>query len=300
MTDAKTTNTPKRGDFRFIHRLRVRWAEVDMQKVVFNAHYLTYFDTAAADYWRAMALPYEEAMQQLGGDLFVRKATVEFHASAHMDDRLEVGLRCVRVGNSSLQFEGAIFRGPQLLITCELLYVFAETVTQTSRPVPAPLRSILSGYEAGEPMVELRTGGWDTLAEAAARIRRRVFVQEQGIAESQEWDAADATAVHAVAFNRLGQPLATGRLLQPQPGLAQIGRMAVHEALRGTGVAQAVMRALAQAAVQRGDTELLLHAQRSAENFYARMGFVPQGEPFDEVGIAHVEMHSALPLRPAG
>ena len=47
----------KRDDFRFFHRLRVRWAEVDMQKIVFNAHYLMYFDTAVSDYWRALALP---------------------------------------------------------------------------------------------------------------------------------------------------------------------------------------------------------------------------------------------------
>jgi len=57
-----------RQDFRFFHRLRVRWAEVDMQKIVFNAHYLMYFDTAIADYWRALALPYEAAMQQLQGE----------------------------------------------------------------------------------------------------------------------------------------------------------------------------------------------------------------------------------------
>ena len=51
------TPLKKRSDFRFFHRLRVRWAEVDMQKIVFNAHYLMYFDTAIADYWRAMAMP---------------------------------------------------------------------------------------------------------------------------------------------------------------------------------------------------------------------------------------------------
>ena len=52
----------KRDDFRLLHRLRVRWAEVDMQKIVFNGHYLMYFDTAMADYWRALALPYEATM----------------------------------------------------------------------------------------------------------------------------------------------------------------------------------------------------------------------------------------------
>jgi YbgC/YbaW family acyl-CoA thioester hydrolase len=80
----------KRQDFRFFHRLRVRWAEVDMQKIVFNAHYLMYFDTAIADYWRAIGLPYEAAMEHLEGDLYVKKAVVEFHASARADDQIDV------------------------------------------------------------------------------------------------------------------------------------------------------------------------------------------------------------------
>ena len=83
----------KRDDFRLLHRLRVRWAEVDMQKIVFNGHYLMYFDTAMADYWRALALPYEATMHALGGDLYVKKASVEYHASARYDDQLEVGLK---------------------------------------------------------------------------------------------------------------------------------------------------------------------------------------------------------------
>ena len=116
-----------REDFRFFHRLRVRWAEVDMQKIVFNAHYLMYFDTAVADYWRVLALPYEEAMHLLDGDIYVKKATVEFHASARMDDRLEVGIRCTRIGTSSMLFTGAIFRAEELLISCELVYVCAVT-----------------------------------------------------------------------------------------------------------------------------------------------------------------------------
>jgi YbgC/YbaW family acyl-CoA thioester hydrolase len=288
----------KRNEFRFFHRLRVRWAEVDMQKIVFNAHYLMYFDTAVADYWRALALPYEEAMHLLEGDLYVKKATVEFHASARMDDQLEVALRCARIGTSSMQFLGAIFRGDQLLITCELVYVFADPATQTSRPVPQALREILQGYEAGEPVLQVRTGPWSQLGEDAARIRTRVFVEEQNIPAEMEWDADDATAVHAVAYNRLGQPLATGRLLQPAPGVAKIGRMAVHQVLRGAGLGEQVLAALLEVAHARGDREAVLHAQRSAEGFYRRLGFRPRGEPFDEVGIPHVEMAAPLPLAP--
>jgi YbgC/YbaW family acyl-CoA thioester hydrolase len=283
-----------RQDFRFFHRLRVRWAEVDMQKIVFNAHYLMYFDTAVADYWRALALPYEEAMHLLGGDLYVKKATVEFNASARMDDRLDVGLKCGRIGNSSMAFAGAIFRGDELLITCELIYVFADPATQTSKPVPPSLRSLMEGYEKGEPTFEVKTGTWAELGADAQRIRTEVFVEEQRIPADLEWDAADATAVHAVAYNRLGQAVGTGRLVQQSPGIARIGRMAVHRAIRGAGVGEALLEALLRSAARRGDREAMLHAQRSAEAFYAELGFSPHGEPFDEAGIAHIEMTRLL------
>ncbi len=285
----------KRSDFRFFHRLRVRWAEVDMQKIVFNAHYLMYFDTAVADYWRALALPYEEAMHQLGGDLYVKKATVEFHASARMDDQIDIGVKCARIGNSSMTFAGAIFRGDELLITCELIYVFADPATQTSRPVPAALRDILTGYEAGEAMVSVKTGPWATLGNDAAKVRTEVFVQEQRIPREMEWDEADQTAIHAVAYNRLGQPLATGRLLVHAPGCGRVGRMAVCRVLRGASLGRDVLLALTQAARGRGDREILLHAQRSAEGFYARLGYKVRGEPFEEAGIPHIEMFTELP-----
>ena len=286
----------KRDEFRFFHKLRVRWAEVDMQKIVFNAHYLMYFDTAVADYWRALAMPYEEAMHLLQGDLYVKKATVEFNASARMDDRLDVGLKCARIGNSSMQFLGAIFRSEELLITCELVYVFADPATQTSRPVPAPLREMVAAYEAGEAMVQVKTGNWAELGADASRIRTDVFVREQRIPADLEWDEADATAVHAVAYNRLGQAVATGRLLPAEAGIAKIGRMAVHQVLRGCGVGEQVLRALAAEAQRRGDRAIELHAQRTARNFYARLGFAPQGEPYEEAGIPHITMTSALPL----
>ena len=105
----------KRQDFRFAHRLRVRWVEVDMQQIVFNGHSLMYFDTAVTDYWRRLAMPYAATMAQLGGDMYVKRASVEYHASAGMDDFLDVCMRCDRIGNSSMSFAGAIFRGDELL-----------------------------------------------------------------------------------------------------------------------------------------------------------------------------------------
>ena len=292
-------NSPlTRSSFRNFHRLRVRWAEVDMQKIVFNGHYLMYFDTAMADYWRALALPYEEAMHQLGGDLYVKKASLEYFASAHYDDTLDVGLTCSRLGNSSLTFSGGIFAGDKLLVTGELVYVYANPATQTSQPMPQALRDVLTAYEAGEAMTRTEVGDWQRLGTDAGRLRKDVFVHEQGIPESEEWDARDSTAVHAVVYNRLNMPLATGRLLMAGPDYgpktALIGRMATARALRGAKLGGQVLDALVQRAQQRGDSEVVLHAQQSAAAFYAKAGFLERGEVFQEVGIPHVEMARAL------
>ena len=283
-----------RTEFRFFDRLRVRWAEIDAQKIVFNGHYLMYFDTAVAGYWRALSLPYAQTMEQFAGDLFVRKATVEYLASARYDDMIDVGLRCARIGNSSIVFSGAVFRQDQLLVTGELVYVFADPHTQTSKPVPPALRDVFLGFEAGEAMVDVKLGDWAALGSAARTIRTEVFIGEQKIPMEMEWDEADHSALHAVAFNRLGLALATGRLLREAPGIARIGRMAASQAVRGSGVGRAVLDALMQAARERGDSEIVLNAQTSASAFYARAGFTLRGPVFDEAGIAHVEMTRTL------
>ena len=283
-----------RNAYRFFHRLRVRWAEVDMQKIVFNAHYLMYIDTAMADYWRALALPYEDSMVALGGEMYVKKATVEYHASARLDDTLDVGLRCVRIGTSSCLFEAGIFSGDRRLITAELVYVFADPATQTSRPIPPALRAIFESFEAGHDMAEVKTGDWNTLGRDASRVRTAVFVREQGIPAEVEADAHDISARHAVLYNRLGMPIAAGRLLQSQPGTGRIGRMAVDRSVRGVRWGRQLLDALVDAARKRGDGDVQLHAQRSAEGFYRRAGFTVVGEPYEEAGIAHIAMARKL------
>ena len=280
----------KRQDFRFAHRLRVRWVEVDMQQIVFNGHYLMYFDTAVTDYWRSLAMPYAETMHQLGGDLYVKKASIEYHASAEMDDFLEVCMRCDRIGNSSMTFVGAIFRGDELLITSELVYVYADPVVKKSQAIPAALRDLLEAFERGDAMVQLHLGSWKDLQKLASPLRTEVFVHEQKVPAELEWDEADSTALHCVAVNRMGLCLATGRMLEHAPGVSRIGRMAVKKPMRGSDLGRRVLHALMEAARSRGDTRVLLHAQCSAEGFYTRAGFAPHGAGFEEAGIAHIEM----------
>ncbi len=283
-----------RKDFRLFHRLRVRWAEVDQQRIVFNPHYLMYIDTAFTEYWRAMAIPYELIPQTLGGDLYVKKSTLEYHGSARLDDLLDIGVQCARIGTSSMVFRAAVLRNDALLVSGELIYVFADPVTQTSKPVPPQLRELLQSFEAGVSPIEVRVGSWAELGTQARAVRREVFVDELGIAHGLEQDAADDEAVHALVCNRMGQALATGRLMQEGPALARIARVAVTRTMRATGFGQLVMQALMQVASERGDTRVVLQSQCSAEGFYTRLGFLPIGEVYQEAGIPHVDLARRL------
>ncbi|MFZ2987123.1 YbgC/FadM family acyl-CoA thioesterase, partial [Ideonella sp.] len=196
----------KRKDFRHLERLRVRWPEVDMQQIVFNGHYLAYVDTAVAGYWRALALPYQATFAQLDGDLFVRKATLDYLDAAQYDDQLEIGVRHESTGNSSLRFAAGVFRGEHLLVSAELVYVFADPQRRIPASVPTALRDVLSAFESGQSMLDVQVGSWAELGAPAQAIRHSVFVQEQGIPAELEWDEADADCVHALALNRMGLP----------------------------------------------------------------------------------------------
>jgi acyl-CoA thioester hydrolase len=138
-------------DFAFSHRLRVRWSEVDRQDIVFNGHYLTYFDLAMTEYLRAMGFPYPAGLLETGSDLFVVKATVEYKASAHYDEEIDIYCRVARIGRSSIQFFFEIYHGDELLITGENIYVNADPKTKQSASVPEFLRAAIARFEKVDP-----------------------------------------------------------------------------------------------------------------------------------------------------
>jgi acyl-CoA thioester hydrolase len=141
-----------RLDFSFSHPLRVRWAEVDRQGIVFNGHYLTYFDVGITEYWRAIGYPYPDALLMQGSDTFAVKATIAYHAPARYDELLDVLVRVGRIGRTSLQFLLAIDRGEVQLISGELIYVNADADTRKPVPVPGFLREAITRFERVPPL----------------------------------------------------------------------------------------------------------------------------------------------------
>jgi predicted GNAT family N-acyltransferase len=88
----------------------------------------------------------------------------------------------------------------------------------------------------------IEIGEWPLMQAPAQSVRTAVFVQEQGIAPEDEWDADDATALHAVLFDENGQALGNARLLQPSATVAKVGRMVCSKRLVAMAMAQGCCR----------------------------------------------------------
>jgi acyl-CoA thioester hydrolase len=145
------SSLPELSQFSFFHALRVRWAEVDPQSIVFNGHYLTYADVAITEYFRALGVAYPGDLAQDGGDFFAIRTLLEYRAPARFDDELEISIRSARLGRSSLTFALGIWRDGELLTSGEIVYVHADSATRNSAPLPQWLREKIESFEKTQP-----------------------------------------------------------------------------------------------------------------------------------------------------
>jgi predicted GNAT family N-acyltransferase len=143
---------------------------------------------------------------------------------------------------------------------------------------------------ASNPIARLRLVDWPEAQALVMPLRLAVFVEEQGVPPEIEQDEFDAVSLHAVAEDATGAVIGTGRLLPD----GHVGRFAVAARLRGRGVGERILQALLAEAARRGRRLAILHAQVTAEGFYARYGFQRTGDVFMEAGIAHTVMQRAL------
>ncbi|QUS40935.1 acyl-CoA thioesterase [Tardiphaga alba] len=138
-----------RDQFWFFHPFRVRYSEVDAQGVVFNAHYLTYFDTTITEYFRALGYDQFADAKQSGVDFHVVKSVIEYKAPILFDQELDVGARVARIGNSSVVFALGIFvKGSDAVrATGEIVWVNTDQATHRPVPVATAVRDLIASRE---------------------------------------------------------------------------------------------------------------------------------------------------------
>lgn len=155
-----TEQKKPRDGFRLITSLRVRYAECDLQGIVFNAHYMAFADIGLTEYMRALVAadrPRDEGdmmgtfTRHFGGDNWVRHAEVDFRAPAKADDLLDIAVRITRFGKTSYALLVHILRGEELLNVVKLTYVWFDPATEQVSPVSAKFIEAVSNFELIRP-----------------------------------------------------------------------------------------------------------------------------------------------------
>lgn len=140
-----------RSDFRFVWHQRARYAEVDAQAVVFNSRYLEYFDIGITEYFRAVGL-YPEPQLKGAPELHVVKAEVTYHAPVLLDEMMAIGVRCEKIGRTSLTFAFEIHGEGGEDLRASGIEVSVHVDEPRGRPTPVP-DAVVALFEAYEGRV---------------------------------------------------------------------------------------------------------------------------------------------------
>jgi len=136
----------------------------------------------------------------------------------------------------------------------------------------------------------IKKTNWEKDKLSLSEIRRKVFIDEQSVPEELEWDEFDKDSIHILVTDDSNTPIACGRIKAD----GQIGRMAVLKEHRNTGIGTGILTALLKCAEDDGTSNVYLHAQTTAINFYEKQGFKSCSEIFMDANIPHKTMKKQL------
>lgn len=132
------------------------------------------------------------------------------------------------------------------------------------------------------------------MLEDCFAIRKKVFVEEQGVPEENEIDDYESISIHLIGYAQDNQPIATVRIRPIDEKVVKIERVAVIKSYRGAGIGRKLMQAVDSLAKDEGYENATMHAQCHAIPLYESLNFKKRGNIFLEEGIEHVEMMKKL------
>ena len=141
----------RKPPFKFSSLDRVGFSDTDAQGIVYYGRYLPYFDAARVEYHRHLDL----LEMELGGELVMRAADVEYHAPARFDDLLEVFIRAARIGRTSVTYELAAYRVEDdvLMVTATQTLVLVDLGERKACPIPDEVRERIRAFEGDDAEV---------------------------------------------------------------------------------------------------------------------------------------------------
>ena len=126
-----------RNLYNFFYTLRVRYAEVDAQGIVFNSHYLTYFDCAITEYYRKIKYNYISEVKKNKKDFHVIKTTIEYKKPISFDQIIDLGVKVTKIGNTSLTLDISIYSNRKNILLAEgnIIQVYTDQIKKCSTPL---------------------------------------------------------------------------------------------------------------------------------------------------------------------
>ena len=133
----------------FSYNFRIRYSEVDAQKIVYNSHYLTFLDVSIFEFFDAIGFNQEEYIKETNNEFHTVRAVVEYKAPATLGDTIEVLTRIKKIGNSSITFQQEIYlhESDKLLATGGIVWVNTNQEEMVPTTVPDYLRQLLKDYQ---------------------------------------------------------------------------------------------------------------------------------------------------------
>ena len=129
-----------------------RYAEVDQQGVVFNGHYLTWFDEACTGFLDHLGVTYP-GLIDTGHDIQVVHSEIDYLTAVRWRDSVRVAVQCERIGSTSFTLRFTVLRrnddaDEHAAVRGHNVYVVVSTDDWAKRPIPAALRDALSARTA--------------------------------------------------------------------------------------------------------------------------------------------------------
>jgi acyl-CoA thioester hydrolase len=130
----------------FVYALRPRYSECDMQGIVFNGHYLNYFDCAMTELLRAaFERGYGELLER-GVDMVLAETHIRYRAPARFDEEIAVEVTVAELGTTSLHTIHRVTRDGALLVEGTLRHVIIDRATLAKAPIPDWVRDRLARW----------------------------------------------------------------------------------------------------------------------------------------------------------
>ena len=130
----------------FHWKLRVYYEDTDAGGIVFYANYLKFFERARTEWLRAAGVGQQLLAEEKQTIFVVSETSLQYHASARLDDELRISVEVEKLGRASIQFKQNAWRGEQLLCSCKIRVGCVHNLSMRPQAIPPEVMQAIQQF----------------------------------------------------------------------------------------------------------------------------------------------------------